>query len=87
MLVLVTLHVMLWLLQTSHSIFIDIVCYNHSHVFDACFTISIYISVILDVILKFAILITKNSMCPILPLNKNDLEPKYYLEVPQMARR
>ena len=37
---LITLHNILWLLQTSCSIFIDIACYNHSRVFDACFTIS-----------------------------------------------
>jgi hypothetical protein len=33
-------HIILWLLQTSCSNFIDIICYNHSHVFDACFTIT-----------------------------------------------
>jgi hypothetical protein len=44
-------------------------------------------TVILVVMLKSAILLPKNSMCPILPLNKNYLrnylEPKNYLEVPE----
>ena len=46
-----------------------------------------HITVILVVMLKSAILLPKNSMCPILPLNKNYLrnylEPKNYLEVPE----
>ena len=56
------------------AIFVDIVCYNHSRVFDACFTISMNITVILAVM-------------PILPLNVNNLsnycslKPKNYLEV------
>ena len=77
----------LWLLQTSCSIFIDVACYNHSRVFYACCTISMHITVILVVMLKSAILLPKNSMCPILPLNKNYLrnylETKNYLEVPE----
>ena len=43
-----------------------------------------HITDILVVMLKSAILLPKNSMCPILPLNKNYLrnylEPKNYLE-------
>ena len=84
---LITSHFILWLLQTSCSIFIDVACYNHSRVFYACCTISMHITVILVVMLKSAILLPKNSMCPILPLNKNYLrnylEPKNYLEVPE----
>ena len=75
----------LWLLQTSYSIFIDIACYNHSRVFNSCFAGSMYITVILAVMLKSAFLLPKNSMCRILPLNKNYiryyLEPENYLEV------
>ena len=82
-----TSHFILWLLQTSCSIFIDVACYNHSRVFYACCTISMHITDILVVMLKSAILLPKNSMCPILPLNKNYLrnylEPKNYLEVPE----
>ena len=48
----ITFHVILWLLQSSCSIFIDIECYNHASVFDACFTNFIYITVILAVMLK-----------------------------------
>ena len=84
---LITSHFILWLLQTSCSIFIDVACYNHSRVFYACCTISMHITVILVVMLKSAILLPKNSMCPILPLNKNYLrnylETKNYLEVPE----
>ena len=84
---LITSHFILWLLQTSCSIFIDVACYNHSRVFYACCTISMHNTVILVVMLKSAILLPKNSMCPILPLNKNYLrnylEPKNYLEVPK----
>jgi hypothetical protein len=84
---LITSHFILWLLQTSCSIFIDVACYNHSRVFYACCTISMHITDILVVMLKSAILLPKNSMCPILPLNKNYLrnylEPKNYLEVPE----
>jgi len=84
---LITSHFILWLLQTSCSIFIDVACYNHSRVFYACCTISMHITVILVVMLKSAILLPKNSMCPILPLNKNYLrnylEPKNYLGVPK----
>ena len=68
---LITLRVILWLLQTSCSIFIEIVCYNHSRVFDACFTISVYNTVILAVMTKSAFLLPNNWMCPILPLIKN----------------
>ena len=61
--------------------------YNDSRVFYACCTISMHITVILVVMLKSAILLPKNSMCPILPLNKNYLrnylEPKNYLEIPE----
>ena len=46
-----------------------------------------HITVILVVMLKLAILMPKNSMSPILPLNKhylrNYLEPNNYLEVPE----
>ena len=84
---LITSHFILRLLQTSCSIFIDVACYNHSRVFYACCTISMHITDILVVMLKSAILLPKNSMCPILPLNKNYLrnylEPKNYLEVPE----
>ena len=84
---LITSHFILWLLQTSCSIFIDVACYNHSRVFYACCTISVHITVILVVMLKSAILLPKNSMCPILPLNKNylsnHLEPKIYLKAPE----
>ena len=60
------------LLQTSCSFFIDVAsCYNHSRVFYACCTISMHITVILAVMIKSAILMPKNSMCPILPLKKN----------------
>ena len=86
LMLLITSHFILWLLQTSCSIFIDVACYNHSRVFNACCTISMHITDILVVMLKSAILLPKNSMCPILPLNKNYLsnylEPKNYLEVP-----
>ena len=45
------------------------------------------ITVVLVVMLKSAILMPKNSICPILPLNKiylrNYLKPKNYLEVPE----
>jgi hypothetical protein len=51
------------------------------------FTISMHITVILVVMLKSAILLPKNSICPILPLNKNYirnyLEPKNYFEIPE----
>ena len=84
---LITSHFILWLLQTSCSIFVDVACYNHSRVFYACCTISMHITVVLVVMLKSAILLPKNSMCPILPLNKNYLrnylETKNYLEVPE----
>ena len=40
---LITLHVILWLLQTSCSIFIDIAGFNHSHVFNPCFAIPMYL--------------------------------------------
>ena len=84
---LITSHFILWLLQTSCSIYIDVACYNHSRVFYAYCTISMHITVILVVMLKSAILLPKNSMCPILPLNKNYLrnyiETKNYLEVPK----
>ena len=87
LMLLITSHFILWLLQTSCSIFIDVACYNHSRVFYACCTISMHITDILVVMLKSAILLPKNSMCPILPLNKNYLrnylEPKNYLEVPE----
>jgi hypothetical protein len=50
-------------------------------------TISMHIAVILVVMLKSAILLPKNSMFPIWPLNKNYLrnylEPKNYLEAPE----
>ena len=51
---LITSHFILWLLQTSCSIFIDVACfcYNHSRVFYACCTISMHITVILVVMLK-----------------------------------
>ena len=84
---LITSHFILWLLQTSCSIFIDVACYNHSHVFYACCTISMHITDILVVMLKSEILLPKNSMCPILPLYKNYLrnylDPKNYLEAPE----
>ena len=84
---LITSHFILWLLQTSCSIFIDVACYNHSYVFYACCIISMHITIILAVLLKSAILLPKNLMSPILPLNKNYLinylEPKYYIEVPK----
>ena len=87
LMLLITSHFILWLLQTSCSIFVDVACYNHSRVFYACCTISMHITVILVVMLKSAILLPKNSMCPILPLNKNYLrnylETKNYLEVPE----
>ena len=76
---LITSHFILWLLQTSCSIFVDVACHNHSRgVFYACCAISMHITVILVVMLK-----SKNLMCPILPLNKNYLETKNYLEVPE----
>ena len=85
LMLLITSHFILWLLQTSCSIFMDVACYNHSRVFYACCTISMHITVILFVMLKSAILLPKNSMCPILPLNRNYLsnylKPKNYLEV------
>ena len=64
LMLLIILHIKLWLLQTSCSIFIDIVCCSNSHVFDTCFTISMNITVILAVMLKYAILVQKNSNCP-----------------------
>ena len=70
---LITLDNILWLLQTSCSIFIDIACYSHSHVFNACFAGSMCITVIRAVVLQFAFLLPKSSLCPILPLNKNYL--------------
>ena len=78
-----TLHVRLWLLQTSCSIFMEIVCYNHSRVFHACFTISMYFTWYRysGCHAKIGNFNAKNSMCPILPLYKNYLEPKNYLEV------
>ena len=55
--------------------------------FYACFTLFVHFTVILAVMLNSAILMPKNSMCPILPLNKNNLrnylEPKNYLEAPE----
>ena len=46
-----------------------------------------HIAVSLAVMLKSAIMMPKNSMCLILPLNniylRNYLEPKTYLEVPE----
>ena len=84
LIVLITLRVILWFLRKSCLIFIDIACYNHSCVFNACFTISMHITkVILAVMLKSAIFKPKISMCPILPLNKNYLEPKNCLEIPE----
>ena len=52
LMVIITLHVILWLLQTSCSIFIDIAWYNHSRVFDACFTISTHITIFLAMMLN-----------------------------------
>ena len=85
---LITSHFILWLLQTSCSIFIDVAwCYNHSHVFDTCCTIFIYMTIILAVLLKSEIFKLKNLMCPLLLLNKNYLrnylELKNHLEVPE----
>ena len=40
LMLLITSHFILWLLQTSCSIFIDVACYKHSLVFYACCTIS-----------------------------------------------
>ena len=69
--------------------FIGIAFYNYSRLFDACYMISVmYFTItLLAVMLKSAILMPKNSICPILPLNKNCLtnylKPKNYLEVPE----
>ena len=80
---LITSHFILWLLQTSCSIFIDIACHNHSRVFYACCTISMYFTVVtVTAMLKSAILMPKNSMCPILPLNKNYLDLKITQKYP-----
>ena len=79
--------------------FLKSICYNHfcvnfSMVKNFLFSMVFFdqlkkptFTVILAVMLKSAILMPKNSMCPILPLNKNYLrnylEPKNYLEVPE----
>ena len=60
--------------------------YNHSQMFCGCFTIFMYIAIILAIMLKSEILMPENSMCPILSLSKNYLELRNYLEVP-MARQ